>query len=166
MLQLAVTIIILVLIRTDQHKNMIVEGRISESMSPSGCSCPGDQLTFDCLVEDGVATVWQGSAFDCNNEGPNTIILRHSQFSQHQPAAGEIQCNGGRILARSIGVLNGIHISELNVTVTEDMNNKIIECTAEYTNGTQSNSGTSIVTVATGKYIKGLSLLYRQYTHQ
>ena len=115
------------------------------------CVCPGDQLTFDCLVEGGIATVWQGSAFDCNNEGPNTIILRHSQFSQHQPAAGEIRCNGGRILAHSIGVFNGTHISELNVTVTEDMNNKTIECTAEYINGTQSNSGTSIVTVATGK---------------
>ena len=126
--------------------NIIIEGRISEFIPRSGCCCPGDQLTFDCLVEDGIATVWQGSAFDCNHEG--MIILRHSQFSPQQPARGEY--NDGRILARSIGVFNGTFMSQLNVTVSEDMNNKTIECAAEYINGTQSNSGTSTVIVATG----------------
>ena len=142
-------------ILTDWH-SMIVDGRISELISSSGCSCPGDQLTFDCLVEDGVATVWQGSAFDCNHEGPNMIILRHSQFSQQPPAGGE--CNDGRIVAQSIGVFNGTFMSQLNVTVTEDMNNKTIKCAAEHVNGTQSNSGTYTITIATGKCILNYEL--------
>ena len=152
-------ILAVALIMLFKEQSCVEFSSLSLGSNQSHCACPGDQLTFDCLVEDGVATVWQGSAFDCNHEGPNMIILRHSQFSQQlsQPAGGE--CNDGRIVARSIGpgVLNGTYLSELNVTVSEDMNNKTTECVAEYINGTQSNSGTSTVTVATGKCIALLS---------
>ena len=131
--------------RYDQQY-MIVEG---ELISPSGCSCPGDQLTFDCSVQSGVATVWQGSAFDCISR---SIILLHSRFSEQSlPAGGE--CNDGNIIAYSIGEFNHTFISQLNVTVTMNMNNKTIECAVEYPNRTQLNSGKSTVKIATGTVI-------------
>ena len=95
------------------------------------CVYPGDQLTLDCTVQGGVATLWKGSTFDCS------INLLHSGFSSRQqsPAGGE--CNNGKIVAHSIGGLNGTYISQLNVTVTKDMNNyTIITCAVLYPNGT------------------------------
>ena len=144
-------IIVVISVLTSFRHNqqyVIVEGTINELISPSGCSCPEDQLTLDCSVQGGVATVWQGSAFDCAS---NQIILLHNKFSDWQsPAGGE--CNGGKIVAHSIGEFNNTYVSQLNVTVTEDMNNRTIECAAEHTNGTLLNSGASTVTVATGTH--------------
>ena len=55
-------------------------------------------------------TVWKGTAFsDCDN---NEIVLLHNQFER---AAG--RCNNGDILGRSIGVVNGSYISQLEVMV-------------------------------------------------
>ena len=92
------------------------------------CACPGDQLTFKCTADGGVATVWHRSAFDCE------IILRHSRYSSERGAAGS--CSDGDILAQSIGVVNNNHfISQLNVTVSTDMHNKTIECDREDIDG-------------------------------
>ena len=127
--------------------------KISEFLLPSGCTCPGDQLVFECSVQGGVATVWQGSIFDCGH-GVHSIRLRHSKFNLQQSARGE--CNNRLsqpIVAQSIGVFNGTYISQLNVTVTEAMNNMTVECTAEYVNAITSIISISTVIVATGKSV-------------
>ena len=41
------------------------------------------------------------------------------------------------IVAHSIGEFNNTYVSQLNVTVTEDMNNRTIECVADAGNGIQ-----------------------------
>ena len=99
----------------------------------SKCVCPGDHLTFECSVQGGVATVWEGSAFaDCGVDASSSFIrLRHSGFSMLEPARGE--CNNGLIVARSVGVLNDTFSSQLDVNVTADMNNKTIECALDAT---------------------------------
>ena len=142
-----VIIIIIVLTSFSRHNQQyaIVEGTVSELMSPSGCVCPGDQLVLECSVQGGVATEWHGSAFDCIS---NSIILLHGRFSNQQPTGGE--CNDGKIVAHIIGEFNNTYISQLTVNVTEDMNNKTIECAADTGNGALSSFGASTITVATG----------------
>lgn len=119
-------------------------------LSANECICPGDQLMYECTSIGGLATVWEGTAFDCG-QASNQIFLRHSKFSsQSSPAEGE--CNNGNIRALGIRVLNSTaFISQLNVTVTKDMNNKTIECATHYLNGTRVTVGMSTVVVATGK---------------
>ena len=72
----------------------------------------------------GDATVWKGTAFsDCDN---NDIVLLHNHFAR---ATG--QCNNGNIIGRSIGIVNGSYISQLEVTVECDPNQLIkkdVEC--------------------------------------
>lgn len=38
------------------------------------------------------------------------------------------QCNGGLITGRSLGVSNNIYTSELNVTVSADLTDRMVEC--------------------------------------
>ena len=45
----------------------------------SECVCPGRELRLECTVVGGFATVWSGTAFDCEAQG-NEIVLCHSQF--------------------------------------------------------------------------------------
>ena len=130
---------------------MIAEGIASEFTSSHGCVCPGDHLTFECSVQGGVATVWEGSAFDCGVDASSSFIrLRHSGFSMLEPARGE--CNNGLIVARSVGVLNDTFSSQLDVNVTADMNNKTIECALDATgSGDYKEVGMITIIVATGK---------------
>lgn len=114
------------------------------------CHCPGDHLTYECSSLGGLATIWRGSALNRYCES-GYILLRHRKFnSQNQTAGGE--CNNGQIRAQSIGVTNSTYISQLNVTVSADMNNMTIECTNEDFNGTIVIVGMEKVIVATGVY--------------
>ena len=42
------------------------------------CTCPGSEAVFECAVDGGGATIWQGTALEECAGG--RIILRHSQF--------------------------------------------------------------------------------------
>ena len=88
------------------------------------CLCPDDVLTFLCNVSDGVATVWKGSIFDCPNI-ENQIVLRHSRFKE----GISVPCNDHRkVIAYSIESTNNSYISQLNVTVSPEMQNLTVEC--------------------------------------
>ena len=108
------------------------------------CVCPEDQRVYECSVPGGVATVWRGSAFDCGLAS-NSIILRHSNPN----SVGT--CNNGHLVAESIETFNGTFTSQLNVTVSEDLHNKTIECAIEYGNGTVSAINMTTIIVI-GKY--------------
>ena len=108
------------------------------SVSVSTCStyqvisCPGDVhvLTIECTIMGGGATVWQGTAFQCDSNNQNFISLRHSQFLKSFKPEGD--CNNGAIVARALGVVNGSYISELNVTASLELNNTTVECAHSY----------------------------------
>ena len=88
-------------------------------------SCPGDVLTTECAIMGGGLTVWQGTAFQCVSTS-NKIILRHSGFGvSHNPAGS---CNDGTIVAWALGVVNDSYTSQLNVTVSLELNNTTVEC--------------------------------------
>ena len=90
------------------------------------CLCPDDVLTFLCNVSDGAATVWKGSIFnDCPNS-QHEIVLRHSRFEDEPGISGT--CNDGEVIAYSIESTNNSYISQLNVTVSPEIQNGTVEC--------------------------------------
>ena len=90
----------------------------------SDCTCVGYVQTFECVVFGVGITIWQGIGFDF----PCVIQLRHSQYNNSR-AIGD--CNDGAIIASSVGVLGDRYISQLNVTITQEMTNETIECMHE-----------------------------------
>ena len=118
----------------------------SASSTFQAISCPGDVLTTECATIGGGATVlvWLGTAIQCGYSSTNEIILFHvSRYST--------ECNNGTIAARILGVVNNSYISQLNVTVSPELNNTTVECW--YDNGTTSTfiRSIQITVLATGK---------------
>ena len=93
-------------------------------------SCPGDVLTTECAIMGSGATVWEGTAFQCDGNNIGAISLRHSQFVESNKPEGS--CNNGAIVAQALGIVNGSYVSQLNVTVSLEMNNTIVECAHSY----------------------------------
>ena len=103
----------------------------------SGCACPGHTLTYECTVigeGSGGATVWQGTAFDCQSKN-NEILLLHRRFALEGGTSEE--CNGGAIVGQSVRAEESSYTSRLNVTLTADLIGERIECAVD--NGTTSN---------------------------
>ena len=118
-------------------------------ISPSGYACPGDTLTYTCTIAGPGNTIWSGTAFDCSSKS-DEIILRHSQFG-----IGTFgNCNDGAITAQSLGVVDSsCYSSQLNVTVSSDMNNQNIQCA--YSSDRITTIEVATLSLATGKFIRG-----------
>ena len=82
------------------------------------CECPRHVLTYQCIVPGGTATVWKGSAFECNNDD---LVLLHEQFQSIST------CNN-TIFGEVVYKENGNYISILNVSIDFVFLNKTIEC--------------------------------------
>lgn len=103
---------------------------VSTSNAFQVTSCPGEVLTIQCAIMGGGATVWQGTAFQCDGNNRDIIVLRHTQFRRSYKPGGI--CNNGAIVAQAIGVVNDSYISQLNVTVSPELNNTTVECWHDY----------------------------------
>ena len=112
-------------------------------------SCPREVLTIECAIMGGGATVWQGTALQCDNINRDIIDLRHSQFRGSEKPEGT--CNNGAIIARAIGVVNDSYISVLNVTVSSELNNTTVECAYDYNLTTTVIKSVQIIVLATGR---------------
>ena len=112
------SVVLYVLILVCHLASVSVSNIISQAIS-----CPGDVLTIECTTMGSGATVWQGTAFQCDYD---EIVLRHSQFGgSHNPIG---YCNNGAIVAQGLGVVNNSYISQLNVTVSLELNNTTVDC--------------------------------------
>ena len=110
------------------------------------CTCLGYTQTFKCTVFGGGFTIWRGSAFsDCQR---NEIQLRHSAYSSSQ-ATG--QCNGGEIVAKSVGVIERCYTSQLNVTIGQEIINETIECVHSDTQHISTSIGQRTLNLTQGK---------------
>lgn len=108
-------------------------------MLNDGCVCPGGELRLKCSVVEGVATVWNGTGFDCPGQH-NQILLSHAGFAQ-----GEARrwCNGGIIIGQSSNRTsdgnNSIFNSQLivNLPLLNDTTNRLegttVQCVHDYT---------------------------------
>ena len=128
------------------HLHLHLANDALQSPPNISCACPGKVLTFICIINGEGSTLWTGTAFSCNM---NEIILRHSQFSL--PEGTSMSCNNGAISGRSIGVTDRCYSSELNVTVSPNLNGRTILCDHDGT--TQRNIGASTLNVVTGKVL-------------
>ena len=103
------------------------------------CACPGYTQIYECTVMGIGNTVWRGSGFDCQNTN-NEITLLSSRFASEGGTNGT--CNDGTIVASSLKVENNSYTSQLNVTVTCELIERmlIVECIHEQNhNGTTEN---------------------------
>ena len=112
----------------------------------SGAACPGDVLMYVCDIIGSGNTIWNGTAFYCPSKS-NEAILRHSQFSTESGTFGS--CNDRTsIMVQSLGVINNCFSSQLNITVTTDMNNATIRCS--HSSNRIETVGEITLSVATG----------------
>ena len=91
----------------------------------TSCVCPGHELAFECTIEGGITTTWQGTIFDeCAN---SDIVLRHSQFSSRTTISRNCS-DTGLVISQSISAINNIYRSQLTLTFNQQLNNKTVEC--------------------------------------
>ena len=122
----------------------------TNGLQPEGaqCACVGDRLIYNCSIMEGITTIWKGTTFDCPMDG-SEITLRHSQFAANQEIG---ICNNGNIVARGIGVINDCYTSQLNMTISENFNNKTVQCAFTSSEGTRKIIGESFLSVASGNF--------------
>ena len=94
-------------------------------MRQDDCACPGYEVVFECTTTGGVATVWQGSIFNCERMA-NSISLRHSQFSHIETVVGV--CNDGAITAHGVSLYGNNYTSQLTITIDESTLGQTIQC--------------------------------------
>ena len=93
-------------------------------------------IVYECTACGEGGTEWTGSLFDCASNG---IILRHGQFEDGSASGARGECNNGAVTAltaHSIGVLRenntNCYISQLNISMNTDINNKTVTCIHVY----------------------------------
>ena len=101
-------------------------------LPPSGCICPGSELTFTCTIEGGGITVWRGSFINninCIGSSESDILLLHDAefIGLHKI------CNDGAITATGLSINNNSYTSRLsiNVTVISLLNGSTVICAHE-----------------------------------
>ena len=110
---------------------MVLSQNCVSSVSNEIRACSGDLLTLQCSALGAGITVWEGSAIlECYGTNTNTISLSHSGYNL--PDKPRRVCNNGAIVARAIGVDGNNYTSQLNVTVSAEVNNKTVECVHEF----------------------------------
>ena len=117
------------------------------------CACPGEEVILTCTVVGGGITVWSGTAFSCSS-GTNDISLSHSRFMEGISKS----CNGGAIVARSVGVTDDCYTSQLSVQVSSSLNSRTIQCAHDSNAGPTITVGTSTLLVVSSKLKLSLSL--------
>ena len=89
------------------------------------CACSNDILTFNCTIIGGGITQWSGTAFDCEHN-LNEILLLHENFDD--PGGTDGTCNNGQIVGRSVSVIENCYTSQVSVTTSAELNNKTVRC--------------------------------------
>ena len=96
----------------------------------SSCACPETELVFECTVDGDGGTYWQGTALeDCPR---NRILIRHSQFENGFSVNETCGDNGTVIVrTRTFSAVNNSYTTELIISVNEQLNGSLIECTSD-----------------------------------
>ena len=119
-------------------------------MLDSGCTCPGYDVSFTCIIPGGGNTIWKGSAFDCpssSDSNNNQILLLHSRFGTDRNPTGS--CNDGGIQGGGVSAVGGRFTSQLIVTITPSVVGKEVQCVHDNTSA-EILIGNDSITVTTG----------------
>ena len=106
----------------------------------SSCICPGHEAVFECIVDDGVTTIWQGSALENCSDG--TVILRHSKFDEGH-TINETCGTSGQVVGHAISAENGSYTSQLVISVTQQTIGSLIQCTTDSESGSSTQTSVS-----------------------
>ena len=90
------------------------------------CLCPGDVITYECTAgENATNVVWKGSALNCSSTDNAIILPLRGQNNTSRVGT----CNNDTISGKIVRIdKNGIFTSQLNVTLTDEVIEKDIEC--------------------------------------
>ena len=117
----------------------------SQFTAVNDCTCLGYNSVYECAVTGGIATVWKGTALDCQS-ADNEVVLLHNTNSTSLTAE---TCNNGAITGRVIKVVNGTYTSQLVVSVGAEIDGSTIVC-AQDTGMATPVIGSTVVTVTQG----------------
>ena len=98
-------------------------------------------MTFECTVTSRLGTIWRGSALDCGNTGNEIQLLKS--------IIGDRTCNGGMITGRVIRHEDDNYTSQLNVSLSSDLIEKIIECASDNGSHDMAISNTTLDNIIT-----------------
>ena len=99
------------------------------AITPESCTCPGDELIFECTIEGDAGTYWQGTALvECLQR---RILIRHSQFH----GSGHTDRNScgatGTVVIRTISAINNTFTTQLNIVANHHLNGSTVECVSD-----------------------------------
>ena len=99
------------------------------SISPESCTCPGDELVFECTIEGDAGTYWRGTALkDCLQ---SRILIRHSQFYDGGYTDRRSCGASGMVVVRTISVVNNSFTTQITITVNQQLNGTTVECESD-----------------------------------
>ena len=110
------------------------------------CVCQGHNVTYECTVFGGGATVWKGTAFDCSLSSDEFVFFHGVNYTLQNP----LICNNGAIIGRSIRAENNSYTSQITVQISDELNGTSVVCA--YDNGTVTEIGSAILNIPTGIY--------------
>ena len=99
------------------------------SITPESCTCPGDELAFECTIDGDAGTFWQGTALEeCYQ---SRILIRHSQFHGGGYTVRRSCGASGTVIVHTISVMNNSFTTQLTITVNRQLNGKTVECESD-----------------------------------
>ena len=98
---------------------------------------------YECRVTGRGATVWRGSAFNCPATNNEIHFL-------HGSSVIETTCNDGAIVGRAIRVENDIYISQLTISVSDEMISRNISCFHDRPSGAAELIDSSVLILSRG----------------
>ena len=101
---------------------------LSDITMLTSCTCPGHEIVFECIIiDDGAATIWQGTALEeCDN---GILLLRHSQFNESYGYSLNRICGTiGQVTGRAVSAENQIYISQLILNFSQSLNGSTVQC--------------------------------------
>ena len=105
----------------------------NELIATTDCTCPGQNIIYQCSVLGGRFTVWGGSimADGC------VVALPHAQF-----LSSSEYCNNGEVVGQGVMQENNCYISQLTIQASSVMEGRVVECSVDDGSETLINSTT------------------------
>ena len=110
----------------------------------TGCTCVGYNIQYDCAVEGGVGTRWRIQNINCE------IFLRHSQFGGSVSTQQTCSNPNYRVIARGVGVTNGVYFSQLLVNISQELDGDNVEC-IRFDGASNTTIGMQSISLSPGK---------------
>ena len=105
------------------------EGNYSVITSES-CTCPGDELIFECTTEGDGGTYWQGTALEECIQG--MIFVPHSQFLGDEHTERNPCGASGTAIVRTISAVNNtILTTQLTIFANQQLNGRTVMCISD-----------------------------------